>query len=77
MSKIGNVHVPLLVLHGDRDETIPIEVGWALFDAANDLLNEAKRRQSDDAGTARIVEDLRRQMATLQKRKLYEAESER
>ena len=36
MSKIGDVRVPLLVLHGDRDETIPIEVGWALFDAANE-----------------------------------------
>jgi fermentation-respiration switch protein FrsA (DUF1100 family) len=36
MSKIGNVHVPLLVLHGDQDATIPIEVGWSLFDAANE-----------------------------------------
>ena len=35
MSKIGNVHVPLLVLHGDRNTTRPIEVGWSLFDAAN------------------------------------------
>ena len=41
MSKIGNLHVPLLVLHGDvlhgdRYTTTPIEVGLALFDAVNE-----------------------------------------
>ena len=36
MSKIGDVHVPVLVLHGDRDDTIPVEIGWGLFEAANE-----------------------------------------
>ena len=36
MSKIGDVHAPVLVLHGDWDETIPIDVGRRLFEAANE-----------------------------------------
>jgi fermentation-respiration switch protein FrsA (DUF1100 family) len=31
---IGGLHAPLLVLHGDRDETVPLSHGRALFDAA-------------------------------------------
>ncbi|MBI4469295.1 MAG: alpha/beta hydrolase [Acidobacteria bacterium] len=34
--KIGAVHVPLLMLHGDRDQTIPIDYGRRLFDAAHE-----------------------------------------
>jgi fermentation-respiration switch protein FrsA (DUF1100 family) len=33
---IGNVHVPLLVLHGDRDDVIPIGFGRELFRLANE-----------------------------------------
>ena len=33
-SKIGRVCVPLLVLHGDRDEVIDFELGRRLFEAA-------------------------------------------
>ncbi len=33
-AKIGRVRAPILVLHGDRDEVIPFEVGQALFAAA-------------------------------------------
>lgn len=33
-SKIKNIKVPLLVLHGDRDEIVPLSHGKAVFDAA-------------------------------------------
>jgi fermentation-respiration switch protein FrsA (DUF1100 family) len=36
LSKIGNVRVPLLVLHGDRDEIVPFDGGRRLFEAANE-----------------------------------------
>jgi len=36
LSKIKNVHSPLLMLHGERDTTIPIHHGKQLFAAAND-----------------------------------------
>jgi uncharacterized protein len=32
--KIGRVHVPILLIHGDRDEVIPWRLGQALFAAA-------------------------------------------
>ncbi len=35
LSRIGNVHVPLLVLHGDADEIVPFSQGQAVFKAAN------------------------------------------
>lgn len=34
-SRIGRVHVPLLVIHGDRDEVIDLSLGKELFEAAN------------------------------------------
>lgn len=36
LSKIKNVHAPLLMLHGEEDAVIPIHHGKALFAAAND-----------------------------------------
>ena len=36
LSKIGNVRTSLMVLHGDIDEIVPIELGRELFDAANE-----------------------------------------
>ena len=36
LSRITRIHVPLLVLHGDRDEVIPLTQGRALFEAANE-----------------------------------------
>jgi len=33
-AKIHRVRAPLLIIHGDRDEIIPFEMGRALFDAA-------------------------------------------
>lgn len=32
--KIGRIHAPILIIHGDRDEIIPTRLGQALFDAA-------------------------------------------
>lgn len=34
--KISGVHVPLLIIHGDRDRTVPYAMGRALFAAANE-----------------------------------------
>jgi uncharacterized protein len=34
--KIGGVHVPLLIVHGDRDTITPYAMGRALFEAANE-----------------------------------------
>jgi len=36
LSKIGEIHAPLLILHGDRDEVVPYAQGRRLFDAANE-----------------------------------------
>jgi fermentation-respiration switch protein FrsA (DUF1100 family) len=36
LSKIGAIHVPLLVLHGDQDEVVPYAQGRRLFAAANE-----------------------------------------
>jgi uncharacterized protein len=34
LSKIEQIHVSLLVLHGDRDNIVPLEAGWKLYEAA-------------------------------------------
>jgi len=34
IEKIGGINCPLLVIHGERDELIPVEEGRALFDVA-------------------------------------------
>jgi fermentation-respiration switch protein FrsA (DUF1100 family) len=34
--KIAAVHVPVLVIHGDRDETVPYALGRAVFEAAHE-----------------------------------------
>lgn len=36
INKLKNIHAPLLVLHGDRDDLIPYEEGLALYEAANE-----------------------------------------
>ena len=35
LSKIGNVHAPLLVIHGTDDRVVPFELGRRLYEAAN------------------------------------------
>ena len=36
LSKMRSVRAPVMVLHGDRDPTVPFEHGQELFEAAND-----------------------------------------
>jgi fermentation-respiration switch protein FrsA (DUF1100 family) len=36
LGKIGQVRVPLLIIHGDRDRTVPYRMGRALFEAARE-----------------------------------------
>lgn len=36
LSKIGRVQAPLLVIHGDMDEIVPMEQGMRLYEAAGD-----------------------------------------
>jgi fermentation-respiration switch protein FrsA (DUF1100 family) len=36
MKRIRDIHVPLLIIHGDRDEVIAYEFGQELFRAANE-----------------------------------------
>ena len=35
-SRMGNINVPVLVIHGRQDEMIPVSQGQALFEAANE-----------------------------------------
>lgn len=35
LATIGRVNRPLLILHGDRDETVPVSQGRKVFEAAN------------------------------------------
>lgn len=36
MSRISRIHTPLLIIHGDQDQTVPVEQGRALYLAANE-----------------------------------------
>lgn len=36
LSKIGSVQSPLMVIHGERDDIVPIDMGQELFAAANE-----------------------------------------
>ena len=36
ISKIKDVHMPLLLLHGELDQVVPVKFGKKLFDAANE-----------------------------------------
>ena len=36
LSKIGDIKVPTLIMHGDKDELVPIEHGKILYEKAND-----------------------------------------
>ena len=47
LSRIGEINFPLLVLHGEQDDTIPISQGRKLYEAAN----EPKRFQVLDGAT--------------------------
>lgn len=36
LSRIGSLHLPLLILHGEADEVVPVAMGRAVFAAANE-----------------------------------------
>ena len=36
ISKMPHIHSPLMIVHGDKDITVPIHMGRELFDAANE-----------------------------------------
>ena len=36
IGKIKSVHMPLLLLHGELDQVVPVKFGKELFDAANE-----------------------------------------
>jgi len=36
LAKIGNIKVPILIMHGDKDELVPLEHGRELYEAANE-----------------------------------------
>ncbi len=35
LSKISNVHAPLLLFHGEKDSIVPVRLGKILFEKAN------------------------------------------
>ncbi len=62
MRVIGAIRAPLLVLHGDRDETIPVEMGRAVFAAAPEpktlvVLPGAGHVDHADFGSFEAVQD--------------------
>ena len=36
LAKISSIHAPVMVLHGDMDDIVPIEIARRLYDAANE-----------------------------------------
>ncbi|MFB3134581.1 MAG: alpha/beta hydrolase [Rhodospirillales bacterium] len=59
-AKIGGVKAPVLVIHGDRDRTIPVKFGKLLFEAAVEpkegrWLEGGDHNDLYDFGAARIV----------------------
>jgi fermentation-respiration switch protein FrsA (DUF1100 family) len=70
--RIGKVHAPLLVLHGEQDRVVPIGFGEKLFE----LANEPKRMQRfprgghvnlDDYGAMPVIKDFLASLSARQK----------
>jgi fermentation-respiration switch protein FrsA (DUF1100 family) len=36
LPRLARLHLPVLVIHGDRDQTVPLALGQAVFEAAHD-----------------------------------------
>lgn len=64
IDKIAHVHMPLLILHGEKDKLVPIEHGRLLFDTANEpkmMISYPNRTHSDmDAIQTDILEFIRK-----------------
>jgi uncharacterized protein len=61
-SKIADVRIPVLVLHGERDGTVPVDLGRELFEAANlpkagKFFPEAGHNDLYEYGAAGIIMD--------------------
>ena len=62
LSKITRIKVPLLIIHGEKDETVPVELGKKLFAVANDpkfghWLPQAGHNDLYDRGAGAIIVD--------------------
>ena len=71
LSKIGAIHVPLLILHGDQDEVVPYAQGRRLFAAANEpkryfTIVGARHNDTYVIGGAAYFDALRTFLASLQ-----------
>jgi fermentation-respiration switch protein FrsA (DUF1100 family) len=70
LSKMGSVHCPVFVMHGERDRIIPIRFGRELFQAASEPKDakwfaEGNHTNFDDlGGPAAVLEFLKRQGVT-------------
>jgi len=51
--RIGRVHIPLLIAHGDRDSVIPFEEGVKLYELANQPKVFVRMRGSDHSTMTR------------------------
>ncbi len=50
---IGDVHMPVLIVHGDQDTVVPFEQGQRLFELANEPKHFVRMRGSDHATLVR------------------------
>jgi hypothetical protein len=60
LAKIGSIPTPLLILHGERDAIVPVDLGRRLFEAANEpkalhVFSEAGHVDLYDHGAERAV----------------------
>jgi hypothetical protein len=63
VSKLPRVRCPVLVVHGDRDEVIPVEQGRRLFDAAPEpkrllLVEGAHHNDLSNVGGGKYIDTL-------------------
>ncbi|MBI3803263.1 MAG: alpha/beta hydrolase [Nitrospirae bacterium] len=70
LAKIGQVAVPLLIVHGDQDEVVPFEQGRMLFAAAREpkqfyTIPGAGHNNTDAVGGAAYFEQIAQFIATL------------
>ncbi|MCY4625141.1 MAG: alpha/beta hydrolase [Chloroflexi bacterium] len=69
-SKIGALDVPILIVHGDADDTVPLRAGQALFDAASEpksfyTVEGANHDDISEVGGRQHIERLREYIAGL------------
>jgi fermentation-respiration switch protein FrsA (DUF1100 family) len=70
LTRVKEVHRPLLILHGDMDQTVPLSQGKKLFEAANEpkrfqLLPGAAHNDTYSAGGPTYWDTLEEFLASL------------